>query len=122
MDVGRKIYYDNLTGNVLVDTGEMVGSVVEATNEQNYEAYTVLNERNKKTIGVVRLKYGKFAEDFRTCSGYRVDLATEKIIFSYPDPTAPEEVITPLVPLTEQIVTLEERIAALEAKLGGETV
>ncbi|WP_405175096.1 hypothetical protein MHI27_27475 [Paenibacillus sp. FSL H8-0261] len=31
MQIGRKIYYDNATGNVLVDTGERSSDVVETT-------------------------------------------------------------------------------------------
>ena len=34
MQIGRRIYYDKTTGNVILDTGEREGHVVPTTVEQ----------------------------------------------------------------------------------------
>ncbi|MEK5640539.1 MULTISPECIES: hypothetical protein [Paenibacillus] len=56
--IGRKIYFDKETGNVLLDTQEHVGFVVETTEEQDYESYLALKGRNPETVGVIKLEYG----------------------------------------------------------------
>jgi len=124
MQVGRKIYFDKLTGNVLVDTGERQGNVVETTQEQDFEVYTVLAERVPETVGCIQLEYGQYAQDFASCNGYRVNPETLQLEFSYPDPQNPESQ-EPVYrkPLSEEINELKQRAAdiemALAATLGG---
>ncbi|MCI2201085.1 MAG: hypothetical protein LKK61_06990, partial [Clostridium sp.] len=75
--IGRRIYYDKATGNVLLDTGEMQGSdgaLKETTVDQDFESYTVLSERNADTVGVIQLEYGDLSDKFSTCTGYYVDI------------------------------------------------
>ncbi|WP_020615734.1 hypothetical protein [Paenibacillus daejeonensis] len=106
MDIGRRIYYELSTGNVLVDTGERSGDVVETTQEQDFASYTALAERVPETVGLLELEYGELAEDFAQASGYRVDLETGNLIFSYREPG--EE--TPPVyrpPLSQQVEELQ---------------
>lgn len=50
MQIGRKIYYDNATGNVLVDTGEHSGDV-ETTQALDLTVYKALAERVAKRWG-----------------------------------------------------------------------
>lgn len=89
--IGRKIYFDKLTGNILVDKGEARGShIIEATTEQDFQTYRVLSERNPETVGVIQLEYGQYAQDFMECNGYRVNPETGKLEFSYPDPNESE--------------------------------
>jgi hypothetical protein len=70
--IGRKIYYDKATGNVILDTGEKMGAVVETTVDQDFETYQALKERVRDTVDVIQLEYGQYAEDFAQCNGYRV--------------------------------------------------
>lgn len=93
MKIGRKIYYDKATGNVLIDTGERAGSVVETTQEQDFAVYAVLAERVPDTVGVIQLGYQELGADFAASNGYHVDVsgATPALVFSYPDPTAPAD-------------------------------
>lgn len=109
MQIGRKIYYDLTTGNIILDTGERSGSVVETTLEQDFETYVSLSERNSNTIGHLQLEYGQYAEDFAQCNGYRVDPVTQQVLFSYPDPTEPEKPPVYRPPLTEQVEQLESQ-------------
>ena len=64
MKIGRKIYYDLATGNVLLNTGEREGSVVETTLEQDCTSYVALSERVPSTVGVIRLIYGEYGDKF----------------------------------------------------------
>lgn len=108
--IGRKIYFDKSTGNVILDTGEKMGAVIETTIDQDFETYQALKERVRDTVGVIKLEYGQYAEDFAQCNGYRVNPETLELEFSYPDPnvTEPQEPVFQK-PLTEQIKELEEQ-------------
>jgi hypothetical protein len=107
--IGRKIYYDKATGNVILDTGEKMGAVIETTVDQDFETYQVLKERVRDTVGVIQLEFGQYAQDFAQCNGYRVNPETLEIEFSYPDPNAtePQEPVYQK-PLTEQIEELRQ--------------
>lgn len=89
--IGRRIYYDLETGNVLIDTGERQGSVLPTTIEQDVMDYVALSERNRNTFNVIELAYGQYAQDFADCIGYRVNVESNSLEFSYPDPNEPNE-------------------------------
>lgn len=72
--IGRRIYFDLATGNVIHDTGERQGSVVATTVEQDIVTFTALSERNRDTFDVIELAFGEYAEEFATASGYRVNV------------------------------------------------
>lgn len=117
MNIGRRIYYDKPTGNVLVDTGERSGHVCETTVDQDIAAYTALLERVRDTFDVIELPYGQHAQDFRECIGYRVNPQTAELEFAYPDPDNPEELPTFEPPLTAQIIELRGDNAGLKQRL-----
>ncbi|MBU5441198.1 hypothetical protein [Paenibacillus sp. MSJ-34] len=114
MKIGRRIYFDKSTGNVIVDTGERSGHVVETTNEHDFEVYTALTERNRETVGVLELEYGQYAEDFAACNGFRVNPETLELEFSYPNPDDPETPPAYRKPLSEELEETKERITDLE--------
>ncbi|MEK3682499.1 hypothetical protein [Paenibacillus sp. FSL R10-2736] len=118
MNIGMKIYYELATGNVILNTGERSGNVVTTTWEQDFAAYQVLNERVPETIGVIKLEYRQHSEDFMHATGYRVNLETEELEFSF-EPINRELPTEPMYqkPLTEQIVTLQQRTEANEAAI-----
>ena len=111
MELGRKIYYDNTTGKVLVDLGE--GAVTQTTIEQDIATYKVLSERNRNTFSYIDLPFGAYAQDFATCTGYRIDVETKLPKFSYPTGGNPIEPVY-VKPLTEQLADLKERQAFSE--------
>ncbi len=115
MQVGRKIYFDKLTGAVIVDTGEMIGNVRETTQEEDFQTYKALAERVPETVGVIQLEYGQYRQDFAECNGYRVNIDTLALEFSYPDPNLPpdEQVIKYQKPLSEEVADLKQAIAEL---------
>ena len=116
--IGRKIYYDKSTGNVILDTGEMMGAVIETTVDQDFETYQALKERVRDTVGVIQLEFGQYAQDFAECNGYRVNPETLELEFSYPDPNAtePQELVYQK-PLTEQVKELEQRQQIIQQAL-----
>jgi hypothetical protein len=113
--IGRKIYYDIATGNVILDTGERKGSVLATTVEQDAVNYTALSERNGESFDVIELPFGQYRQDFAECNGYRVNPDTKTLEFSYPDPnvTEPQEPIYQ-APLSEQVKELETRTKATQ--------
>lgn len=102
VQVPRKIYYDLATGNLIQDTGEHSGDVIETTEDQDFAAYISLSERVKASVGCLTLAYGDHATEFSTCSSYRVNPTDLTIEFSYTTgtQTAP--------------ITLERRVSILE--------
>lgn len=120
MQIGRRIYYDKSTGNVIQDTGERYGDVVETTQEQDFVAYAALAERVPDTVGMLQLEYGQYAQDFMECSGYRVDVTGDKptLVFSYPDPSTPEpQEPVYQAPLSEQVKTLQATVDSQQQAL-----
>lgn len=116
-NIGRKIYYELATGNVIVDTGERSGSVVATTIEQDFAAYAALAERVPETVGMIELDYGEYAQDFAECNGVRVNIsgAEPALEFSYPTGGPGEPVYRP--PLSEEVAQLQAEKAALEVRV-----
>lgn len=98
MQIGRKIYYDKLTGNPILDMGERSGSVVETTLDQDFQSYVSLGERVPSTVGVIQLAYGQYADKFGVYS-YHVNTTTNAIAWGSlinPDMLTPEPTATEL--------------------------
>lgn len=82
MNIGRRIYYEKATGNIILDTGERSGDVVETTIAQDLTSYTLLVARAPESVGCTQLEYGQDADKFTAGYNYRVELTTGKIVFS----------------------------------------
>ncbi|WP_438310785.1 hypothetical protein [Sporosarcina sp. FA9] len=107
LQIGKRIYFDVFTGNVIVDTGERQGAVFETTLAQDVIIYTELTERNPEMFGVLELPFGAYAQDFAESNGYRVNVETKTLEFSYPDPNEPEEPQPYQVPLSIEVEQLK---------------
>ena len=79
MEIGRKIYYQKATGNVLLDTGEHSGAVIGTTIEQDFQLYSALNGLNPDAIGCLQLDYGQLSDNFEGCYGYQIDITKNPI-------------------------------------------
>lgn len=112
-EIGRKIFYDKVTGEIIVDTGERSGDVVETTIEYDISVYKELAERVRDTFDVIQLEYRQYAEDFANCTGYIVDVETKELIFSYDGGT---EEVPPVFqkPLTDKVKELESQVSTQE--------
>lgn len=107
MNIGAKIYYDKFTGNVIINTGERSGNVVETTTEQDFAVYTELSERVPDTIGMIQLEFGEYASDV-SAGGVitKVDLNTLKPLFTYPTTDSEPE---PQPSLSQKVDDIEKR-------------
>lgn len=104
--IGTKIYYCLLTGNVIKIIGDMQGYVKETTFDEDYEIYTELKERNKSSIGLLTFNYGEYPKLSKGSTGVMVNLETKELIFSYEElPQEPTE-----------IEKIKEKISILEAE------
>jgi hypothetical protein len=108
MQIGRKIYFDKATGNVIIDTGERQGSVVPTTVEQDIAAYTALSERNRDTFDVIELPFGALAQDFAESSGYNVNIETGTLEFQYRDQNEPDVEQPFRAPLSQEVEKLKQ--------------
>ncbi|MFB0832845.1 hypothetical protein ACEU2D_25085 [Brevibacillus laterosporus] len=103
--IGRKIYFDKLTGNALLDTGERYGFVLETTREQDFESYAILKERVSETVGCIQLEYGQFADNFSRGYTYHIDTETNEIAWNLTPPQVEER---------EREKTVQEKMESLE--------
>ena len=107
--IGTKIYYCLVTGNVIKIIGDMQGYVKETTFDEDIEIYTELKERDKETIGLLQFNYGEYPKLSKDSTGVMVDLETKELIFNYEE--LPQEPIEPT-----EIEVIQEKISILEAE------
>ena len=107
--IGTKIYYCLVTGNVIKIIGDMQGYVKETTFDEDIEIYTELKEREKSSIGLLQFEYGEYPKLSKDSTGVMVNLETKELIFSYEE--LPQE---PSEPTWEE--QMETKISILEAE------
>lgn len=125
MQIGRKIYFEKATGNVILDTGERQGAVVETTTEQDFAMYRALQNYVPEQVGVAQLEYGQDAQKFGVYE-YRIDPATGKLAWgTLIDPNTPAQQPTIEQRLAEvmenQLITMDAIATLYETVLGGGT-
>ena len=118
--LGTKIYYCLVTGNVIKIIGDMQGYVKETTFDKDIEIYTELKERNKDTIGLLTFEYGEYPKLSKNATGVMVDLETKELIFSYEElpqepiePTETEIMQNEIKELKEELTQIQTSIASL---------
>ena len=119
--IGTKIYYCLLTGNVIKIIGDMQGYVKETTFDEDIEIYTELKERNKVTIGLLTFKYGEYPKLSKNATGVMVDLETKELIFSYDE--LPQEPIEPteIEIMQNEIKELREELTQIQISIASLT-
>ena len=81
--IGTKIYYCVLTGNVIKIIGDMQGYVRETTFDEDYEIYSELKEREKSSIGLFTFEYGEYPKLSQSSTGVMVSRERKELIYSY---------------------------------------
>ena len=115
--IGTKIYYCLLTGNVIKIIGDMMGYVKETSFNEDIEIYIELKERDINTIGLLQFEYGEYPKLSQNASGVMVDLETKELIFSYEElPQIPQEP-TEFELMQEEIKALKEEINILKTSI-----
>ena len=124
MEIGAKIYFEKNTGNVILNTGDMQGFVVESTTEQDFENYEELKKYSKDSVGKIQLEYGELDRllEENKANSYKVDVSGKepKLIFEWIDFNTGEPTERPKSELEifqEKIKEQEERISALSNTL-----
>ena len=107
--IGTKLYYCLLTGNVIKIIGDCQGYVKETTFDEDCEIYTELKERDKSSIGLLSFKYGEYPKLSQSSTGVMVNLETKELIFSYDE--LPQEPQDPT-----ELEIIQEKISILEAE------
>lgn len=107
IQVGRMIFYDKGTGQVLVTTPSQEGSYVYENPEDLISLYPELKERDRSSFEVIQLEYGQYERDFEQAINWQVNLETITLEFVYRDPNNPEEPQPFRKPLTEEIEELK---------------
>lgn len=107
--IGTKIYYCNITGNVIKIIGDCQGYVRETTFDEDYEIYSELKEREKSSIRLLQFEYGEYPKLSKGSTGVMVNLETKELIFSYDElPIPPQE--------PSKIEIIQDKISVLEAE------
>jgi hypothetical protein len=115
--VGRKIYYELATGDVILITPEKHSeNAINTTKEQDFQMYDVLAARNPDTVGVIQLEYGQYQAEFQSARSVKVDIETGQLLFEYPkyEPPLSEQVKT----LQKENQTLKQENAQLHEEIG----
>lgn len=121
--IGSKIYYLISNGNVILNTGDMMGCVVETSFDEDYNNYTDLSKYAKDSIGCIKLEYGelgKLLADHKANS-FKVDISSQphKLIFEWIDydtgePAEPPKTMEELIKEESDKVRLEYAMAIAE--------
>jgi hypothetical protein len=107
-----KIYYDIVTGERIWDNSYNQSTTIDFNHD--YAVVGELKVRVKESIGLLVLENGLYAQDFAECNGYRVNVATRELEFSYPVPGEPQAEPTFQKPLSEQVKELETKLTATQ--------
>ena len=103
-----KIYYCNITGEILLILASLV-NVKETSFDEDYLIYSALNKRTKNSISLIELDFGEFSKLSQGSTDIIVDLRTKELIFSYEElPTPPQE--------PTEIEIIQDKISILEAE------
>lgn len=117
--IPRKIYYDKLTGVVLLDTGEHLTTMDETTLEQDIETYKILSDRNRDSFDYIKLEYGQYYDDFMQSVLFTVDVETKEIFFTYREENENGEITetTLAIPLSVQVDELKQKSTSQETQI-----
>ena len=119
--IGTKIYYCLLTGNIIIVIGDMQGYVKETTFSEDIEIYAELKERSIDTIGLLTFKYGEYAKLSKGSTSAIVNLKTKELIFSYEDlPQLPQEP-TEIEIMQNEIKALKEELTQIQTSIASLT-
>ena len=103
-----KIYYCNITGEILLILASLV-NVKETSFDEDYLIYSALNKRTKNSISLIELDFGEFSKLSQGSTDIIVDLRTKELIFSYEElPTPPQE--------PTEIEIIQNKISILECE------
>lgn len=87
MQIGRRIYYELSTGNIIVDTGERQGSVYVTLPSEDFVNHSTLSGRSLADTDYLELDFGVRSAEFINIGSYHVDIPTKTLVI-YPHQTS----------------------------------
>lgn len=121
--IGSKIYYLISNGNVILNTGDMMGCVVETSFDEDYDNYILLKDYAKDSIGCLKLEYGELGKllEEHKANSFKVDISSQphKLVFEWIDydtgePAPPPKNMEELIKEEADKVRLEYATAIAE--------
>lgn len=121
--IGSKIYYLISNGNVILESGDMIGCVVETSFDEDYNNYTDLSKYAKDSIGCLKLEYGELGKllEEHKANSFKVDVSSNphKLIFEWinydtGEPAEPPKTMEELIKEESDKVRLEYATAIAE--------
>lgn len=121
--IGTKIYYLKSNGNIIIESGDMMGCVVETSFDEDYNNYTDLSKYAKDSIGCLKLEYGELGKllEEHKANSFKVDVSSQphKLVFEWIDyntgePAEPPKTMEELIKEEADKVRLEYAMAIAE--------
>lgn len=121
--IGTKIYYLKSNGNIIIESGDMMGCVVETSFDEDYNNYTDLSKYAKDSIGCLKLEYGELGKllEEHKANSFKVDVSSQphKLVFEWIDyntgePAKPPKTMEELIKEEADKVRLEYAMAIAE--------
>jgi hypothetical protein len=110
--IGRKIYYELATGDVILIVPEKHGqNAINTTKKQDFQMYDVLTARNPDAIGLIQLEYGQYQAEFQSARSVKVNPETKELLFEYP------VYQPPLITQIEQLKAENENLKVINQQL-----
>lgn len=110
--IGRKVYYELATGDVILITPEKHSEfAIDTTKEQDFQMYDVLAVRNPDTVEVIQLEYGQYQAEFQSARSVKVNPETKELLFEYP------VYQPPLIAQIEQLKAENENLKVINQQL-----
>lgn len=111
--INGKIYYNNVTGNVLLVVNQNEGVwLKETTFEEDVATYPQLKEVNDDIISVIRLQWDQYKDDFAVSRPVKV--LDGKVLWELFDDAPGTE---PSKPISQQIKKIEDEKVILENRV-----
>lgn len=108
----KRLFYDLNTREVFFENYMNI----DRTIEEDRNTFQILQGRIDTSYDYLDVDYELYKQDFAECNGYRVNVETKTLEFSYPDPNEPDVEQPYQAPLSEQIAELRaENVTTLEA-------
>ena len=116
--IGRKIYYELATGDVVLITEEKQGlNAANTTKEQDFAMYSPLQVRDPETIDFIQLEYGQYAADIQVARAVHMDPETRELQFEYPEYVPPLTTQLENQSLIAENTALRERVEQQETAM-----
>ena len=121
--IGTKIYYLKSNGNIIIESGDMMGCVVETSFDEDYNNYTDLSKYAKDSISCIKLEYGELGKllEEHKANSFKVDISSQphKLVFEWIDydtgePAEPPKTMEELIKEEADKVRLEYAMAIAE--------